>query len=174
MVYIPSYADDKIPYKGYRNFLSYADQITAQTVLKWFEQNYMKASSEKWHLLLSADKAAPININRYNETNSQVEILLDTTNSQVEILLISHLKTMQQISVKNKSSQKSNPLAEILDRLEKELNNSIYYSTILLLFTVWVFRRGRVNNHINKIHDRAHKLTYMHDRSSFDMLLKKY
>lgn len=163
MVYIPSYADDKIPYKGYRNFLSYADQITAQTVLKWFEQNYMKASSEKWHLLLSADKAAPININRYNETNSQVEILL-----------ISHLKTMQQISVKNKSSQKSNPLAEILDRFEKELNNSIYYSTILLLFTVWVFRRGRVNNHINKIHERAHKLTYMHDRSSFDMLLKKY
>lgn len=163
MVYIPSYADDKIPYKGYRNFLSYADQITAQTVLKWFEQNYMKASSEKWHLLLSADKAAPININRYNETNSQVEILL-----------ISHLKTMQQISVKNKSSQKSNPLAEILDRLEKEFNNSIYYSTILLLFTVWVFRRGRVNNHINKIHERAHKLTYMHDRSSFDMLLKKY
>ena len=154
---MPSYADDKIPYKGYRNFLSYADQITAQTVLKWFEQNYMKASSEKWHLLLSADKAAPININRYNETNSQVEILLDTTNSQVEILLISHLKTMQQISVKNKSSQKSNPLAEILDRLEKELNNSIYSL-----------------HNINKIHERAHKLTYMHDRSSFDMLLKKY
>ena len=56
-------------------FFPYVDLIIAQTVLKWFEQNYTKAGSEKWHLLLSADTAAPININRYNVTNSWEEIL---------------------------------------------------------------------------------------------------
>ena len=66
-----------------------------------------------------------------------------------------------------------NALAEMLNRLENELNNSIHYSTISLLFTVWVFRRGKVINRVNKIHETAYKLTYKDDSSSLDVLRKK-
>lgn len=66
-----------------------------------------------------------------------------------------------------------NALAEMLNRLENELNNSIHYSTISLLFTVWVFRRGKVINRVNKIHETAYKLAYKDDSSSLDVLLKK-
>ena len=75
---IGNYADYTTPYTGGKNT---QDVITSLgscvlVLFKWFENNLMKANSDKSHLLVSTSTSSTANINRDIIKNSESEDLL--------------------------------------------------------------------------------------------------
>ena len=78
---IGNYADYTTPYTGGKNT---QDVITllgncALVLFKWFENNLMKANSDKSHLLVSTSTSSTANVNRDIIKNSESEDLLGVT-----------------------------------------------------------------------------------------------
>ena len=106
---IGNYADYTTPYTGGKNT---QDVITslgscALVLFKWFENNLMKANSDKSHLLLSTSTFSTANVNGDIIKNSESEKLLGVT-IDYELNFEEHLT-----KVCDKASQKLNALARI-------------------------------------------------------------
>ena len=111
----------------------------------------MKANPEKYHLLLSATE----------ETNAlNIE----------DVCINVH-------SLCKKASQKLNALLRVTWSLNfnqrKLLLNAFITSHFSYAPVVWMFHSRKLNNRINKIHERALRLVYKDYTSSFDDLLAK-
>ena len=74
-------ADDTTPYTGGKNTQDVITSLEncALVLFKWFENNLMKANSDKSHILLSALTSSTANINGDIIKNSETEKLLGVT-----------------------------------------------------------------------------------------------
>ena len=72
---IANYADDTIPYTGGKNTQDVIASLEncALVLFKWFENNVVKANSDKSHLLLSTSTSSTANINGDIIKNSESE-----------------------------------------------------------------------------------------------------
>ena len=78
---IANYADDTTPYTGGKNTQDVITSLEncALVLFKWFENNLMKANSDKSHLLLSTSTFSTVNVNGDIIKNSESEKLLGVT-----------------------------------------------------------------------------------------------
>ena len=78
---VANYADDTTPYTGGKNTQDVITSLEncALVLFKWFENNLMKANSDKSHLLLSTSRSSTVNINGDITKNSDSEKLIGFT-----------------------------------------------------------------------------------------------
>ena len=167
------YADDTTPYTGGKNPEDVIASIenSALVLFKWFENNLMKANSDKSHLLLSTSTSSTANINGDIIKNSESEKLLGVT-IDYKLNFEEHLS-----KVCDKASQKLNALARISSYMNINQRKCIMRAFISSQFgycpLVWFFCSRKINNRMNRIQERALRIVYKDYVSTFAQLLEK-
>ena len=171
---VTNYADDNTPYSANNNIVDVLNNLKLQANIldKWFKDNYMKANPGKYHLLLSAtEETNTLNIEDICINSSKYEKLLGI-NIDSNLTFETHVE-----SLCKKASQKLNALLRVTWSLDfdqrKLLLNAFIKSHFSYAPVVWMFHSRKLNNRINKIHERALRLVYKDYTSSFDDLLAK-
>ena len=84
----------------------------------------------------------------------------------------------QVILERKKASQKLNALPRITPYMNIQKRRTIIKSFVISQFTyfplIWMFLSRRLNNNIDSIHERALRITYQDNTSTFHKLLNKY
>ena len=131
----------------------------------------MKANSDKSHLLLSCNEPYTLVIDGSSiETNIKGVFLGITIGKDLKF--DDHVN-----SVCKKVCQKLNALARLAPFMSVEKRRIIVKAFIEsqfgYCFLVWVFHSRGINNKINRIHERALRITYNDKSSSFQDLFDK-
>ena len=170
---IANYADDNTPYStgtGIHNIISDLEQAS-DILSKWFQDNYLKANPDKYHVLLSETSETQLIVKNVPIASSCCEKLLG--------IKIDHKLSFEPHveSLCKKASQKLNALARMASSLKfkqrKLLLNAFITSQFSYAPVVWIFHSRKLNNRINHIHQRAIRLVYKYYTRFFDELLFK-
>ena len=138
---------------------------------KWFQDNYLKANPDKYHVLLNETSETQLIVKNVPIASSCWEKLLG--------IKIDHKLSFEPHveSLCKKASQKLNALTRMASSLKfkqrKLLLNAFITSQFSYAPVVWMFHSRKLNNRINRIHERAIGLVYKDYTSSFDELLFK-
>ena len=131
----------------------------------------MKANPDKYHFLLTGKKELIININQFQIKSSKQEKLLGITIDN-KLNFEKHVN-----SLCNKVSQKLNALTRISNYIKPDQRRLIMKAFITSQFgycpLVWMLHTRRINNRINRLHERSLRLTYNDQNSTFEELLHK-
>ena len=130
----------------------------SQVLFNWFSDNFMKANSGKSHLLMSGTEATQANVDGSMINSSQKEILLG-------IDLDSELKFEHNVNFMcKKASQKLYALARIAPFMDLRQRRNIMKAFAGSQFgycpLIWMLHSRGLNNKINRIHERALRITY--------------
>ena len=171
---IANYADDTTPYSVDAKIepLLNTLETDTETLIKWFNSNYLKLNADKCHLLIS---------NHNTDIHIKVgEEVIECSNSVklLGVTIDNNLNFKDHVSnLCKKNSQKLHALARIskfmcegkLRMLMKAFIESQFGHCPL----TWMFHSGTLNNRINKLHERAIRLVYKHTQLTFEELLHK-
>ena len=141
-------------------------------LLKWFRDNGMKPNEDKCKLLISkTDDKIALLVGSQIVNSSHSEKLLGIT-------IDNNLTFKEDVSnLCKKSSQKLHALARISRYMSQNKLKIIMKAFITSQFgycpLVWMFHSRKLNNRVNKIHERALRLVYKDNTSSFTELLIK-
>ena len=158
---IASYVDDTILYtvKTNKESVLNALETASQKLFKWFKNNFMKANSNKSHLLSSCNQPSTLMNGSSIETNTK-EVLLGITIDK-DLKFNDHVNSL----CKN-ACQKLNALARLALHMNVEKRRIILKAFIEPQFgycpLVWMFHSRGINNKTNRIHGRALRITYSH------------
>ena len=144
----------------------------SKILLEWVSQNALKANPDKFHLLLSShDEHSCVTVDQYKIYNSKHEKLLGVVND-TDLNFEEHVSRLC-----IKASQKHHALARVSNYMNIEKCCKIMKAFINSKFgycpLAWMFHSRKLNNRINKIHERALCIVYKDDSSSFELLLQK-
>ena len=148
-----NYADDTTPYTSDIKMEDVIKSLEkcSEILFKWFDDNYMKANSDKSHLLLSPEENLNANINGDIIPNSKSEKLLGVT-IDCKLNFDEHVSRLC-----DKASQKLNALARIASFMKTEQKRKIMKAFISSQFgcctLVWMFCSRRLNSRINRIQE---------------------
>ena len=131
----------------------------------------MKPNGDKCHLLVTTEKSVSINIDRSNVTNKKEQKLL-------RIKFDSSLSFEGHITnLCKKASQKLHTLARIVHYMDLPKRMVLMKAFVTSQFSycplIWMSHSRTLKNRINNIHERAVRLTYKYNQSSFKELLEK-
>ena len=165
-----NYADDNTPFSTgpeINNVLEKQENV-AETLVKWFKDNKMKANPDKYHLLVN-----------YTTESHQIKICDETiTSTKCEKLLAVKIDPTGSNSLCKKASQKLNALSRLASSMTFDQRRLIMNSFIRSYFSycpiVWMFHSRKLNERINYIHERSLRIVYRYFKSSFQKLLAKY
>ena len=171
---IANYADDNSPFATAPTIPQVISQLEqeSRTLLNWIRNNGLKANPDKFHLLLSDPS---------EELSTKVDNL-DIKNSKTQKLLGIEIDnkltfTDHVTSICKKASQKLHALSRVRNFMTLKQGKIILKTFILSHFgycpLVWMFHSRTLNCRINKLHERALRITYKDDKSSFEELLIK-
>ena len=171
---IANYADDNSPFATAPTIPQVISQLEqeSRTLLNWIRNNGLKANPDKFHLLLSDPS---------EELSTKVDNL-DIKNSKTQKLLGIEIDnkltfTDHVTSICKKASQKLHALSRVRNFMTLKQGKIILKTFILSHFgycpLVWMFHSRTLNCRINKLHERALRITYKDDKSSFEELLTK-
>ena len=139
--------------------------------MKWFTDNLLESSPEKYHLLVSTNEKRHLNVGEVEISNSKCEKFLGIKIDS-KLMFDSHVK-----SLCKKASQKLNALSRVAYQLNfnqrKFLMNASITSQFSYASVMWTFHSRKQNHHINHIDERALRVVYKDYNSSFDYFLKK-
>ena len=167
---IASSADDNQPYNFGFNLDNLINNLEKSTnsLLNWFRQNHMKANADKYHLLVSSDKVCTAKIEDFTIENSNEEKLLGVKFDS-NISFEEHV-----IYLCKKASQKLHTLARISHYMDLNKRRSLMkvFSTSQFSYCplIWMFHSRKLNNKINRIHERAIRLVYQNNLSFSELL----
>ena len=168
-----NYADDTTPYTAQADLDTVIKSLEscAKILFSWFESNFMKANSDKSHLLLSSEYEVSANINNNIIKNSQSEKLLG-------VIIDTKLNFEEHTTrLCNKASQKLSALARISSYMSIQQRRRIMKAFISSQFgycpLVWLFCSRNANNRMNRIQERALRIVYNDKVSSFSALLER-
>ena len=172
-VNIGSYADDTTPYISGRNIKEIIETLesTSITMFSWFKFNSMKANREKCHLLLNSDEKCNASIGNHLIENSKQQKLLG-------VLLDNNLKFEKHVNnLCTKASQKLSALCRVSSFMSSGQKRIIMKAFINSQFgycrLVWMNHNRKINNRINRIHERALRVVYNDRNATFEQLLEK-
>ena len=171
---VANYADDNTPFScknDPRNVI--LDIEHASSVLfNWCLNNGMKPNPDKYHFLHTAKDDLTIKIDQFEIKGSKKEKLLGVTIDN-QLTFEPHVKNLC-----NKVSLKLNALARVSHYINFNQRRLIMKAFITSQFgycpLVWMFHTRRSNNRINRLHERALRITYEDFGSTFQELLVKY
>ena len=168
-----NYADDTTPYTAQEDLETVIRSLErcAKIIFSWFEFNYMKANSDKSHLLLSSDNEVSANINNDIIKNSKSEKLLG-------VIIDTKLNFEEHTTrLCNKASHKLSALARISSYMSICQRRRIMKAFISSQFgycpLVWLFCSRNANNRMNRIQERALRIVYNDKISSYSDLLER-
>ena len=169
---IASYADDTTLFTVKENKESVVNALEtlSQKIFKWFRTNFMKANSDKSHLLLSCNEPSTLVID-----GSSIEI---NTEVLLGITIDKDLKFDDYVNnLCKKACQKLNALARLAPYMNVEIRRIVMKAFIESQFgyclLVCMFHSRGINKKINRIHERVLRMTYNSKSSSFQDLLDK-
>ena len=171
---IANYADDNSPFAVAPTIPSVISQLEQEsvTLLNWIRNNGLKANPDKFHLILSdpSDEFS-IKIENVDVKNSKCQKLLGVKIDS-KLTFNDHVA-----SLCTKASQKLHALSRISSYMTLMQRKIIMKTFIISQFgycpLVWMFHSRKLNGRINRLHERALRLVYRDDSSTFDELLIK-
>ena len=170
-----NYADDTTYYACHQELETVLQRLEHDSLLaiEWFENNYMKLNSDKCHLLISGFKHQChwVKIGDFKVWESWHEKLLG-------IDIDNDLKFSLHVSnICKKAHAKLSALGRISRFIPFEQRRILFKSFVESQFAycplVWMFHDRQINNKINRLHERALRMVYKDDVSSFEDLLEK-
>ena len=171
--YVANYADDTTPYIAEDTIPEVIEALEncSKVLFTWFQNNGMKANSDKSHLILSTQEVFEANINNDIIYSSNSKKLLGIT-------IDSKLKFDEHLTnLCNKASQKLSALARVSSYMTLPQKRRIMKAFITSQFgycpLVWMFCSRNMNNRINRIHERSLRIVYNDFISTFSDLLQK-
>ena len=138
--------------------------------MEWFENNYMKLNEDKCHLLVAGHRYeslwAKIGETRIWESkNEKLLGLIIDRNLNFDNYVITSCK---------KADRKLYALSRISNYMSFEKKkNSFKRSQFGYCPLTWMFHSRKANAKINHIHERALRIVYKDNNSSFEKLLRK-
>ena len=148
---IVSYADDNTSYTSDFNLEEVIQklELIPNNLFKWFENNYMKANSDKCHLLDTRDTDVTTKIGEFDVKISREEKLLGVK-IDTKLSLEHHVS-----SLCKKTSQKLYALARVVLFMDLAKHKSLMKAFITSQFNycplIWMFHSKQLNNRINQI-----------------------
>ena len=171
---IANYADDNSPFACGDNIPSVISQLENDSVilLDWIRSNGLKANPDKFHLLLSDPTSEScIRVEGNEIKNSNTEKLLGIKIDN-ELTFDPHVS-----DICTKVSQKLHALSRVSHLMDFKNRKKILHAFILSQFgycpLVWMFHSRKLNQRINRLHERALRIVYRDQKSSFCELLDK-
>ena len=134
-------------------------ETDTNTLTKWFHDNYLKLNADKCHLLISNhNKDIFINVEEeIIECSNSVKLLGVTIDNKLDFG--EHVSKLCK-----KASQKLHALARISNLMSREklriLMKAFIESHFAYCPLTWMFHNRKLNNRINRLHERALRLVY--------------
>ena len=170
---ICNFADDNSPFSIFPEIPKVLTQLTHESkiLLNWIKNNHLKANPDKFHLVLSEkDTSLSIEVSGFVIEN-QLSAKLLGIKIDNKLSFNEHVKVLC-----SKASQKLHALARVRNYMNLKQSKILMKTFILSHFgycpLVWMLHSRKLNNRINRIHERALRLVYKDNVSSFDELLK--
>ena len=141
--------------------------------LEWFDCNYMKLNTDKCHLLVAGQKNEHIfaKIGKDLLWESKTECLLGVTIDN-QLRFKEHISKLCKVA-----NNKVTALIRYCNILNFEKRRSLMKAFIESQFSfsplTWMFHDRKINNMINRVHERALRCVYRNDTSTFKELLIK-
>ena len=171
---ITNYADDNSPFSCESNNHLVLEKLDTdcKIILEWAKNNGLKANPSKFHLILSdSSNNLSLNIDSSVVKSCNEKKLLGIKIDN-KLSFESHVTNLC-----TKASQKLHALSRISNLMDINKRKILFNTYILSQFSycplVWMFHSRKINNRINRIHERALRLIYNDYTSSFDDLLTK-
>ena len=169
-----NFADDTTFYSCNKSLQKVVENLEHDSgiALKWFQDNYMKLNSDKCHLLIAGSKHVEQSV-----TIGGREILETNEQRLLGIHIGKNLNFEAHIS--NICLQANNKLTAIA-----RYSNLVSFQKLRILIKafveaqfsycplVWMFHSRKLNSKINRLHERALRLLYKDDFSTFENLLE--
>ena len=169
---IANNADDNTVYCTEETIEMLKDTLANETniALQWFHNNEMKSNDDKCHLIIANKENEFIKIgSEVIQSSESVNLLGITIDKNLNF-------TDHVTGLIKKGNQKLYALARISKYLSKDKLKIIMRTFIQSQFNycplVWMFHSRTLNNKINKLHERALRLVYKNEDSTFDELLE--
>ena len=170
---IANYADDSTPFRAKPDHKSVVQEleVSSSILFTWLRNNYLKANTDKSHLLLSRNSNLTANIDGNIIESVGNQVLLG-------ISIDSNLSFNKHINnFCKKASAKLNAVARIAGYMDFPKRRLIMEAFITSQFgycpLIWMFHSRALINKINSIHERALRITYNGRTSTFEELLNK-
>ena len=172
---IIGYADDNTPYLTDVNCSSIVEnlQSSAGEMSKWFNQNYMLLNADKCHLLLTGPEKSTqtmrlgAKVINSSDGGTLLGFFIDT-----KLTFESHI-----LRLCEKASQKIHALSRISPYIDFWKKKILMKAFIMSQFSycplIWMLHSRKIENTINRIHERALRLVYGANNNSFEELLEK-
>ena len=172
---ICNFADDTTPFVCDLSIETVLSKLenNSEIAISWFECNYMKMNSDKCHLLIGGKKYehiwAKIGKDIIWESNN-VRLLGITIDNELKFE-----KHLEELCVK--ANRKLSVLTRLAKFLSADKRRTIFKAFIESQFKycplIWMFHSRRMNNKINKLHERSLRIVYDDYSSPFEALLEK-
>ena len=142
----------------------------SKCIFQWFRDNEFQVNASKYHVLLSTNKKVHINIGTAQIENLQFEKLLGITLDS-RLTFEKHIEQIcGKASSKLKALARITPLMDIEKR--KILMNAFFNSQFSYCPLTWMFHSRKLNNKINKLHERCLRIVYNNNTSSYEDILE--
>ena len=169
-----NFADDTTFYACNMNLNTVITKLEHDSLIaiKWFESNYMKLNADKCHMLVAGHKHETqwVEIGGEEIKESNEERLLGI-NIGKNISFESHID-----NICTGANCKLTAIARYSRLLSFEKLRILLKSFVESQFSycplVWMFHNRKVNSRINRLHERALRLLYKDDVSTFEGLLE--
>ena len=171
---IANYADDCSPFEFSGSTDDVINKLANDSLIliDWYESNYLKPNPNKWHLILSeVDKDLNIEVSGGLINNSSCENILGV-NFDNKLNFNTHITKLCK-----KAGHKLHALARVSNFMsvnqKRVIMNAFIYSQFSYCPLIWMCHSRALNTKINKLHERALRLVYNDNISSFESLLEK-
>ena len=168
---IVNYADDNTLYEINKHLKEVISQLEKNTLIlsSWFSNNYFKMNADKCHLLV-AKHTDDITMNIGDEVISGEKSV-----KLLGIIIDNKLDFNEHVTnLCKKASQKLQALTRVASFIDTSNRRILMKAFIESQFSycplIWMFHSRKLNNKINRIHERALRAAY----GDYTLLLSKY
>ena len=170
-----NFADDTTLYACDMNLDTVLRKLEHDSLLaiEWFNANSMKLNADKCHLLVAGRKHEWVWAKIGNEKiwESHEEKLLGITIDK-DLYFVKHVANICKIANRKLTAIARYSKFLTFDKI-KTLITTFVESQFAYCPLVWMFHNRTVNSKINRLHERALRLLYTDDISTFEELLKR-
>ena len=174
-VEIAGYADDNTPYTQGLDSESVISslQLSTSKLMHWFKANYMKLNADKCHMLLSENCShkSVVKVDNEEIVATQCEKLLGV-NIDDKLTFEKHINTLCE-----KARRKVQALSRVANYIDFDKRRVLMKSFIQSQFNycplIWMMHSRKLENKINKIHERSLRIVYNDSNASFENLLER-
>ena len=171
---ICNFADDTTTYISDEsledNVLKSLEKSSMLTI-RWFENNYMKLNTGKCHLIASGYKYQKVWANIGKDLiweSNDVKLLGITIDRDLKF----HKHVLKLYSKANQKLSALSRMAKLLSfNKRRTLFKAFVESQFKYCLIVWMFYNRRTNNKVSRLHERAARIVYDNEVSTFDQLL---